>query len=285
MLTDGGSPGGSWDRCADRFAALEAAGCTGVWFTDHLFFRGPTPDAMIASAIAATATTRIRIGTAVLQVPLRSAAAVAKQAATVQIASGGRFHLGVGVGLHEAEYVAAAAPFSTRGMRLDRALDAMCEWWSGGDDVAWFRQRPVPPHIPIWIGGNSPRALDRVVRAGDGWMPMFMSPERYAPAVKELRARWGAAGRTRALRSAVVAFVSVTDGRWSRDDAEAWVAGLFPQTVPHMGRRVLAGSPQHCATELARFRTAGAELVLAVPAAPDPVAMAERLSIACAALG
>lgn len=281
VLTDGGAPDGSWDRCADHFAALEAAGCAGLWFTDHLFFRRPTPDALVAAAIAATATDHVRIGTAVLQVPLRSPAEVAKVAATLQIASGGRFNLGVGVGVHEDEYVSAGAVFATRGSRLDGALDALRGWWSDRDDAEWFRQQPVPPHIPVWVGGGSPRALARVIRSGDGWMPMFISPDRYAPALSELRATWRDTGRSGDLRASVVAFVSITGDNWSRGNAEAWVAGLFPRPVPQIGRRVITGNAQQCAAGLARFQTAGADLVLALPAGPNPVAMAAQLVGAC----
>src|SRR5487761_549935 len=114
--------------------AAEAAGAAGLWATDHLFWRQPAPEALTTIAVAATATRRAVLGTCVLQLPLRSPAAVAKQAAALQHLTGGRFVLGVGVGSHAIEYELAGADFSTRGRGIDEALVAVRRAWATGDD-------------------------------------------------------------------------------------------------------------------------------------------------------
>ena len=103
VLTAGPAPQ-DWSASADAFGALDEQGCPAIWLTDHLFWGRPMPEALTMAALAASATRRCTVGTGVLQLPLRSTAAVAKAAATVQVLSGGRFVLGVGIGEHEHEY-------------------------------------------------------------------------------------------------------------------------------------------------------------------------------------
>lgn len=162
----------------------------------------PEPWTMIA-AMAAT-TKRLRFCTAVHVLPLHHPLAVAKSAATAAVLSRGRAVLGVGAGWMKEEYDAFGIDFHTRGRRLDECLDVMQRVWSGewvehrGEFFAFDRlvMRPAPPErIPIWVGGNSPGALRRAARIGDGWLAGGEPADELAASLAAIRARRAELGR------------------------------------------------------------------------------------------
>jgi probable F420-dependent oxidoreductase len=137
-------------------------------------------DPLIGLSFAAAATSTIRIATGVLLLPEHNPVLVAKQAATLDKLSGGRFTLGVGVGWSREEFDALGVPFARRAARTAEYVAAMRTLWR--DDVASFdgeficfdsvRVNPKPVagrHIPVVLGGNRDAALRRVVAWGDGW--------------------------------------------------------------------------------------------------------------------
>lgn len=269
VLPTGPGPSAGWPHAGSWFAGLESSGCSAIWFTDHLFFGRDTPDALSMAAVAAASTTRCTIGTGVLQLPLRQVAAVAKSAATVSALAPGRFVLGVGVGEHRDEYELAGADFTGRGAALDSAIDRVRELWSPADD--WFAQRPTPKGLPIWIGGRSDRALDRAAHRGDGWFPMFVSPDGFARRDRELTRRLDEQGRPgRDVSRAVLVIVSVDRPAWRATDARSWAASLFRASAPSLDRQVVTGTSQACARRLVEYRDAGAEHIAVLPAGDDP---------------
>lgn len=150
----------------------EAAGAGALWAIDHLFWGGPVLECLATLAVAATSTSRVPIGSCVLQLPLRSPPAVAKQAATIQYLSGGRFVLGVGVGSHPGEFEAAGVEFTEHGGAMDAGIAAVrAAWATGWDEDLTYCQRPAPIPVPIWIGGSSPAARRRAARWGTGGSP------------------------------------------------------------------------------------------------------------------
>lgn len=175
--------------------------------------RGPYPpqmpilEALMLLSFAAAHTTRIGLGTEVLVLPQRQPVLVAKQVATLDILSGGRVRLGVGVGWQEAEYDALEADFTGRGKRMDEAIDLLRTYW-GEDHVDFAGQfytstamamepkSPQAEKLPIWIGGNSPRALRRVGELGDGWLAVaFTDPAAAQAAVATIHRHAEAADR------------------------------------------------------------------------------------------
>jgi probable F420-dependent oxidoreductase len=141
-------------------------------------------------AIAAVTST-IGLGTEVLVLPQRQPALVAKQVSTLDVLTGGRVRLGVGVGWQESEYESLGVPFAERGRRIDEVIHLMRLYWS--EPSVTFRGRfyqteamamdpkPVQPGgPPIWLGGDSDAALRRVGRLGDGWLAMADSDETAA---------------------------------------------------------------------------------------------------------
>src|SRR5882757_8452415 len=173
-------------------------------------------DPMIGLSFAAAATSTIGIATGVLLLPEHNPVLMAKQAATLDSLSGGRFTLGIGIGWSREEFDALGVPFDRRGARTAEYVAAMRTLWR--DDVASFdgefvrfdsvRVNPKPlvgRRIPVVLGGNSDAALRRVVAWGDGWYGFNLGGVReVAERIDFLQRLWDDSGRDRAeLRLAV----------------------------------------------------------------------------------
>lgn len=246
----------------------EDDGASAVWATDHLFWSAPTLECIATVTLAAGATRRAAVGTCVLQLPLRAAAAVAKQSSTLQLLSGGRFVLGVGVGSHEREHDLAGAPFADRGRRLDAGIAAVRRAWSAS--TPGYRLAPALP-APIWIGGSSRTALRRAAAVGDGWIPLFVEASSMADAVGELQAATAAGGREPgAVMPAVVLPVSVgSDAGRAADRGTAWLAALYGIPPKAFARHLVAGPAERCADAVSRYLGAGVAHVAVLVAGDD----------------
>ena len=140
------------------------------------------------------ACTDLELVTGITILPQRPTALVAKQAAEVDLLTGGRFRLGVGIGWNEVEYEALGQDFSTRGRRLEEQVGLLRQLWTTRsvtmagrfDQVtgAGLAPPPIQRPIPIWFGGASPRAYERMGRLADGWFPMVQP----GPKLDEARA-------------------------------------------------------------------------------------------------
>jgi probable F420-dependent oxidoreductase len=161
-------------------------------------------DPLLVSAVASMVTTRLRTATSVLILPQRPALLTAKEAMTLDHISGGRFELGIGVGWSAEEYAALGVPWQGRGRRTDEYIEAMRAVWT--NDVAAFRGehvafadavlRPAPVNgtVPIIVGGDSPAAMRRAARLGDGWYGWWAGIE-LEPHLERLRAIMAEEGR------------------------------------------------------------------------------------------
>ncbi len=139
---------------------------------------------VLLSYIAAV-TQRIELATAILVLPQRQTALMAKQVAQLDVLSGGRVRLGVGIGWNRWEYEALGADFRTRGRRIEEQIALMRALWAeplvdfeGEWDsirAAGINPLPVQDHIPIWFGGMAEPVLRRIGKMGDGWFPKFPS--------------------------------------------------------------------------------------------------------------
>lgn len=240
-------------------AAAEAAGFHGFGFTDH-----PAPsqrwldagghdavDPFVAMAFAAAATTTLRLVPNIVVLPYRNPFVVAKSGATLDLLSGGRFTLAVGVGYLKREFAALGVVYDERTELFDEALEVIRAIWTT-DDVTFegkhfsargitAHPRPVTrPHPPIWIGGNTSAARARVAKHGDGWCPFAAPPglaqtagtavldsmEKLAAGVEDLRARATAADRDPAAIDIV--FNNFEGGNPGDADfnADAYLAGV-----------------------------------------------------------
>ena len=178
---------------AEMAGALERAGIDAGFITDH-----PAPDAewlhsvghdaldpFAAAAYVTAVSTRLKVHTNIVVLPYRSGFVTAKAAATVQALSGGRLILGVGVGYQKAEFDALGVDYRRRGAISNQILQDIRKAWAGGAmtvrnegfDAAVVEARPVPnPPPPIWVGGASPKAIERAARYADGWCPFYSNP-------------------------------------------------------------------------------------------------------------
>ena len=200
-------------------ATLEAErlGFESVWLPEHLVFtrrmsRSPHPgedhppvppdtpiyDAFAYLAYLAARTERVRLGTHVFNIGLRHPFTAARGAQTVDLLSNGRFEFGIGASWLEEEWVAAQLDFSTRGRRVDEAIEICRRLWAEetvthrGDFFSFeevaFEPKPVQrPGPPILVGGESAAALRRAAHLGDGWIGMTHTFESGAAQIDKLR--------------------------------------------------------------------------------------------------
>jgi probable F420-dependent oxidoreductase len=152
-------------------------------------------------------TTALGFITGILILPQRETALVAKQAATLDAISGGRFRLGIGTGWNEVEYVALNQDFSTRGKRQEEQITVLRQLWT--QELVTFKGRwhdipdaginplPVQRPIPLWFGGHAEVVLERIARLGDGWLPGFRTAAAAADLLSRLDEYLAQNGRSR----------------------------------------------------------------------------------------
>ena len=182
----------------DYAQAVEALGYTHILVFDHVLganperpggWKGPYTfkhtfhEPFVLFGFLAAATRRVELVTGILILPQRQTALVAKQAASVDILSGGRLRLGVGVGWNAVEFEALGENFKNRGKRIEEQIDVMRALWTKElltFEGQWHRIpdagiNPLPNRrpIPIWMGGESDVVVKRAARMADGWMPHF----------------------------------------------------------------------------------------------------------------
>jgi probable F420-dependent oxidoreductase len=197
------------DHLAEVAKAAEEAGFDSVWTGEHVVLpdpqvppspmapQDPALDPVVALTWAAAATTTVRLATGIIILPQRNPVVFAKQVASLDVVSGGRVILGIGVGYLEPEFRAIGANYEDRGAVTDEHLEAMQHLWY--DDKPEYHgrfaefsgvdahPRPVQQPIPIVIGGHTPRAYRRAVARGHGWYGFAMTPETAAASLRGLR--------------------------------------------------------------------------------------------------
>jgi alkanesulfonate monooxygenase SsuD/methylene tetrahydromethanopterin reductase-like flavin-dependent oxidoreductase (luciferase family) len=251
----------------------EATGADSLWAVDHLFWPHPMGESLTTLAVAAVATSRPTLGTCVLQLPLRRPAAVAKQATALQLLSGGRFVLGLGVGIHEGEYERAGVDFHRRGRLLDDGVAGLQAAWGGPRGPGpEYVQEPTSPPVPLWFGGSSAAARRRAAAVGDGWVPLFLAPDQYAAGLEALRRETAEAGREPgAVQAAVVVFACVGDDDQAPARGADWLSRLYRLPPKAFRRHLVAGSPDSCAAALQRYADAGARHIVVMVAGSPAV--------------
>jgi probable F420-dependent oxidoreductase len=219
---------GGWATPANMVAVAreaESLGYQSLWTVQRVLYPsaprneyagspgGPWPvyfesvaDPLVALGYVAAATSRIRLGTAVVNLPYYAPVLLAKQLATLDVVSGGRLTVGAGLGWSEDEYAAAGVPFQRRGRRMDECLRCLKLVWTeelvefGGEfyEIPASRIDPKPvqrPHPPVLVGGYSAAALRRAVSLADGYIGGNVPLAELAPVIARLRAAAREAGR------------------------------------------------------------------------------------------
>lgn len=269
------------DNAAEDARLAESLGYQFVSTGEHVFFYGPIGNGLIALAAAAGATETIKLMSAITLVPLYPPALLAKQVTTLDRVSGGRFHLGVGVGGEFAkEFEAVGVPVTERGARTNEALDILQRLWTG-DEVTYagrFTQlpgvklepKPVSGPPAVWISGRSEAAMRRCARFGSGWLPYMYTPEKLASSLVAINGFAEEVERAEPVKPGLFIFFAVHEDRdvaikMATDRLSVQYNQDFSKLV---GKYALAGSPDDCIARLREYIDAGARTIILNSACP-----------------
>jgi alkanesulfonate monooxygenase SsuD/methylene tetrahydromethanopterin reductase-like flavin-dependent oxidoreductase (luciferase family) len=279
----------------DWLAAAERLAIDSIWQGGHVLPPGHSGEAITRLALMTAWTERVRVGSAVLLLPLYHPVIVAKQLADLDARSGGRLSVGVGVGGEfRHEFDAVGVPLSERGPRTDEAMQILRCLWRGGpvsyhgrffgfDDV---HLRPVklprqgngvasamqPGGPPLLVSGRKDPAMRRAARQGDGWLPYLMSPDAYARSVRTIEQEASAIGRDLAgFEWMMYVYCSIRrDGERARGDVAAFLGSAYGGKPREMLDRIApAGTPEVVAVRLQEYVDVGVRHFVIAPAAAD----------------
>jgi len=249
----------------------------------------PNPEITVTLAAAAAWTTRVRLLYNVLVLPMHPEVLAAKQVATLDVLSGGRVVLGVGVGGREEDYTAVGAVWDrTRLRRLERQVQRMRRVWAG-ETVVPGALRPVEP-LPLQPGGPRvlagsifPPAIARAARWADGiaGFSFTLAAEELAFAFDTAREAWRAAGRTTPPRLVTGTFVALgPNGRAQMDEYLARYLNFMGPAAKGVIRLVPTIGPAAVREAIGRARDAGADELIIAPTTADPEEL-KRLQDVC----
>ena len=235
---------------AELCRRAEATGADSLWAVDHLYWPHPIAEAFTTLAVAAVATSRPTLGTCVLQLPLRPPSVVAKQATALQLLSGGRFVLGLGVGIHEHEYVRAGVDYHRRGPLMDEGVAGLRGPGPAPSGADYVQE---PASAPVPCGSGAPAR-----RPGAGPPPSATAGCPSSSPRTSTGPHWprSAARRPRPAaiptpsRPGVVVFACVGDDDEAPAAGAAWLSELYRLPPKAFQRHLVAGSPETCAAAL-----------------------------------
>ena len=257
--------GGVPDPAVFREVAVRAEelGYGSIWAGDHISYRNPILDVVVALSTFAAVTERITLGAGIVLLPLRNPSVVAKEFASLDYIAGGRVILGVGVGGESAkDFEAVGVPVRERGARTDEGMLALRALF--GEQPASFAGRffsfdgisiePRPAQVggpPLWVGGRSEAAIRRAATLGDGWIPIWVSAEKLAEGFARLPAH---------VVPGVVLPAHVGEKRRLYEHLRTRYAGDFTEHV--VDRYCVAGSAEECAARIREYVDAGARHIV-----------------------
>jgi alkanesulfonate monooxygenase SsuD/methylene tetrahydromethanopterin reductase-like flavin-dependent oxidoreductase (luciferase family) len=240
----------------------ESCGFDTLALLDRLAYHNPEP--LVALSVIAGATSRVRLQTEVLLGPLRATALLAKQIATLDVMSGGRFTLGIGIGGREDDHAAAGIPITARGRLLESQLTDLRRIWRGEryQDMTIGPRPDTPAGPPILIGAFAPAALQRIARHGDGFL--CAAPLAWAgKLVHTVNQEWTNAGRTG--RPRLVCQVNVALGP-AFEPARSAIAAYYGRD--DWGTPI--ADPTELSDTVAAYRAFGADELILYCYADDP---------------
>ena len=263
---------------------IEALGFDILGCGEHVSFHGDTANGFISLSVAAGATRDIRLMSTITLVPLYPAALLAKMGAALDVASGGRYTMGVGVGGEfPNEFEACGIPLSERGSRTDDALEVLTRTWTASNvtydgrytKLENFSLKPLPvqkPRPPIWVSGRTKAAMRRAAKYADGWLPYMYTPDQLAESIATIRARGEDQGRDMTdFTFGMYIFTAVhEENERARSFAAERLSQQYSQDFTKLvGKYALAGDPEHCQARLREYIDAGASTIFVSSACPD----------------
>ncbi len=260
------------DECRATVELLESLEFDSLWVGDHIAFTVPILDPLLQLSHAAAYSRRLLFGTSVYLLPLRHPTTVAKQMATLDHLTEGRFIAGVGVGGEfPNEFAACGVPVEERGARLSEGISVLRKLWSGDtvENKGQFypfpqvRMQPAPKQQggpPIWCGGRSQAALKRAGRIANGYISYVVTPEMYKSALETIGNSAKAANRQlKSFGTGHLIFIRLDDTyerAW--DVATEYLSVRYAMDFRKAAQKyALLGRPEDVAEQLAEFHTAG----------------------------
>ena len=255
------------------------------------FMRGDPPGPSHASlpvlAVAAGATTSIRLLSSIVLVPFYHPLMLARTTATLDAASNGRLTLGVGIGgEYPAEFENSGLRVNQRGRRTDECLEVVRRLWSGEKvdfggrhfQLSGAEINPLPtqkPHPPVWVSGRRDAAMQRAAKFGEGWVPYFYDPPRYRDSVEKIAAFADEHGRSiDNFQWGFFPYISIYESEQEAAEIAARRLGgqyLYGGEFINIVRRYcLLGTPEQCAERLQEYIDAGARhIVFSITSRPE----------------
>jgi alkanesulfonate monooxygenase SsuD/methylene tetrahydromethanopterin reductase-like flavin-dependent oxidoreductase (luciferase family) len=272
-------PGSRIDLGRIRAVAVRAEklGFTHLWAGDHLLWKGGMLAPFPVLSYLAACTRKIGLGTGVYLLPLRHPVVTAREATAVDFVSGGRLCLGVGIGgENPREYESVGLDVHQRGARMDEVLASFRFLLNGergqlDDELigSMLDLRPDPPpaeKVPLWVAGRSDAAIRRAIQHGDGWFPMWVTPDAY----KVARQRLSVASDERPFTYGLNVFVNAGETtEVAREQAGRYLQDCYGLPYERLSRYVVAGTPAEVATTLERYFDAGVQHLALNPASAD----------------
>lgn len=264
-------PGTSGATLLDWARRAEVAGFSSLATIGAVEY--PSHEELTVLAAAGAVTSRIRFVTNVLIAPARSAAELAKQAATVDQLTDGRLTLGLAVGWRSTDHELTGRDHAARGQRFDEQLRDLRRAWAGEPLLEGTRPvspRPVQDPLPILVGGTSDAAIRRVVEHGQGWTAGGMPPDAVAATAAKVRQAWKDAGRDGDPYVLALVYFGLGDTEEaSRANLRDYYGPMGPEVADMIADSALR-SPEAIAGAVEAYRSAGVDELVLDPSVSDP---------------
>jgi probable F420-dependent oxidoreductase len=250
---------------------------------EHISFHIATSNNIVALAAAAGATERIKLLSGIVLVPLYPPALLAKQVAMLDVVSGGRFSLGIGVGGEfPREFEAVGVPVTERGARTNEALEiinlllteknvSFDGRFTTLNDITISPSPIQKPSVPIWVAGRKEVAMRRVAKHGTGWMPYMYTPEMLAESMGKIADFSVEVGRPAdAVQGGLFIFTCVHESRdRALELANEQLSKQYNQDFTKLVHKyTISGSPDDCIEQINAYRQAGAETIIFAQGCP-----------------
>jgi probable F420-dependent oxidoreductase len=268
----------------DYGVRVEELGYDSLWVWDHMLLgvepNFPILDSLTTLMAIAARTTKLKVGTGILVLPLRNPVALAKQLSSMDQFSGGRLIMGMASGWYKREFDAMGIPFEKRGKLMDENLEILNRLWSEhmvdgkymqhNISAAVMYPKPVQqPRIPILIGGYVDRVLQRAATAGDGWLTYFYTAESFTKSWTKIRnfATQGGKDPDKLMNASQLPIMIGKSKDAVQADMLDWLNKEwdFPENSDCSRDSAIMGSVDECVAQLKVHLDAGVQKIIFVP--------------------
>ncbi len=262
-------PGAPGEELLEWARRAEQRGFSSLATIDRIAY--PSYESIVALTGAAAVTGRIGLVTNILLAPTRNPVLLAKEAASLDQISGGRFTLGLGLGTRPDDYEAAGQDFSTRGKRFDRDLEIIHAAWRG--ELVEGAEHPVGPkpvrgdRVPVLMGGMTDAAIRRTIEWAIGWTVGGAPPEQGGPFAERVRKAWREAGREGEAYTVGLTYFGL--GVDALDHATEYLGSYYGDFGPQIAQW-MPKSPEALRETVKKFEDFGFDELFVDPTNPDP---------------